>query len=352
MSKLVLHPYFQGPRLNLQQALEKEGTGKLIFVIGATAVGKTTMRRLVMRNVVGNPELWGQGLIPAIEVMAQRAKGAHFDSKHLVNLIFEELYAPRLTWLSAPGEGEKALKRFDSELERSRNFWRNGYVRDEVEATRWRRVGNMIEARGTWIVCIDEATALSKNHGDTDAADHIENLKAFAEQYRTNVLFCGGESASALWACRPKIRHRAKIIIMPTYSDKRRQDCESFLRILQNMEQRYLVSKQGLLTELAPELLAACAGSIGVLKKILDDATDSCALTGDGAIDKSDIRGAYYSEDALKELWKEVREFDGMAKEAFIEERSREIAARWNIRGLESQGDGNSASKRIKGSDS
>lgn len=56
--RLLQHSAYRGPRDRLRAALDNHRPGHMVFVIGPSGVGKTTMRRSVMREMFGNPNLW------------------------------------------------------------------------------------------------------------------------------------------------------------------------------------------------------------------------------------------------------------------------------------------------------
>lgn len=54
-----------------------------MFIIRPSGVGKTTMRRSVMREMFGNPACWNCGRIPLVETFATLPHGAYFSSRQL-----------------------------------------------------------------------------------------------------------------------------------------------------------------------------------------------------------------------------------------------------------------------------
>ena len=57
--RVIQHPAYEAPRRRLRRALDEQRPGHMVFVIGPSGVGKTTMRRSVMQEMFGNPACWG-----------------------------------------------------------------------------------------------------------------------------------------------------------------------------------------------------------------------------------------------------------------------------------------------------
>ena len=104
MSNVCPHSHFKASRAKLTAALEDPKPGRIIFLVGPTGVGKTTLRRAIVRTIVGHPERWGTGRIPAIEVFAQLPKNAYFSSLALAESLVDQLMAPDVKWLKGDGE--------------------------------------------------------------------------------------------------------------------------------------------------------------------------------------------------------------------------------------------------------
>jgi Cdc6-like AAA superfamily ATPase len=332
MPNLIMHQRFQQQALRLRHAIERPGSGRIVFLIGPTGAGKTTMRHTVMRSVVGSPEHWGTGKIPVVEVLAMLPNGAYFSSRALVESLLRELFVPDLGWLCPPGDVESpALRQIREEIAESRVRWQECPHPQISETRSWEALLTMPQHRSLQWIIIDQAAALCTNHRNTDPADHILNLMSVAEKANINILLSGVQSAAALWAERPEIRRRSDIIWVPPYSYLRKEDRDPYLQLLRTLGSKYKYSKRTLLFDMAADLVAASAGIFGILQKILEDASIKATCAGHDQITKSDVEDSFYGARDMAKLHQDVAEFEQVMKAGSTKEQAAVIAERWNL---------------------
>lgn len=332
MPNLIMHQRFREQAVRLRHAVERPGSGRIVFLIGPTGAGKTTMRHAVLRSVVGSPEYWGSGKIPAIEVLAMLPNGAYFSSRALVESLLSELFVPDLGWLCPPGDAESpALRQIREEITESRMRWEECPHKQISESRSWAALLTMAQHRSLQWLSIDQAAALCTNHRNTDPADHILNLMSVAEKANINILLSGVQSAAALWAERPEVRRRADIIWVPPYSYHRKEDRDPFLQLLRTLGNKYDYTKRTLLFDMAADLIAASAGIFGILQKILEDASVRATCAGHDRITKSDVEDSFYGARDMAKLRQDVAEFEEAMKAGSTKEEAAVIAERWNL---------------------
>ena len=93
------HLAYENSRAQLRRALDDHRPGHMVFLIGPSGAGKTTMRTSVMQEMFGDPAHWGRGKIPAIEQFAFLVNQSYFSSKDFVRELLSELHDPSLEWL-------------------------------------------------------------------------------------------------------------------------------------------------------------------------------------------------------------------------------------------------------------
>lgn len=333
MAKLIMHRNFEQPKSELKRAIEGAKPGDLIFVVGPTGVGKTTIRQAVMRDIVGNPAHWGAGRLPAIEVLALLSSNAYFSSFGLVESLLGELFAPDLHWLLDGDPGSPAVLQIISEVAESRKQWEALPRLKQSERKMWEQFREVARHRSMRVASIDQAAALCTNHANTSPADHILHLMSIAEKGRFNFLFSGVHQTAELWSTRPEIRRRSHIVWISPYSYDRQADRDPFLRLLLTLGNRYRFSKPGLLHDMAADIVAATAGIYGIIEKLLEDASAKSVKAGRVVITRSDIEDSVYADADLTKLWLDVCAFEHARKVGSTKERASAAAAKWKLPG-------------------
>jgi energy-coupling factor transporter ATP-binding protein EcfA2 len=341
MAKLLQHSYFVKQKTKLKQVLERPGQGRFIFLIGPSGVGKTTMRRAVLRQMVGSPAHWGTGRIPVIEVFALLAQNAYFSSRSLAESLVHELFLPDLSWLRDEDDLDNpAYLQITKEVEASRLIWDKFPRRSMPERSSWDLFQRLAPQRSVWLASIDQAAALCTNHRNKDPADHILNLMSVVEKDRINFLFSGVHGAAALWAERPEVRRRSEIIWVAPYSHERKEDREPFLRLLRTLGHQYRFSTPTLLFNMAADLMAASAGIFGVLSKILMDAFQRASAAGHATIRKSDIEDSIFGDKDLKKMWHDVRRFEEAMRSGSTADLAAIVTKKWNLSDKQAKANG------------
>lgn len=332
MATVLPHANYVEPRKLLQKALANPKRGRFIWVIGPSGVGKTTLRRSILRSMCGNPALWGAGNIPVIEKFALLPNKAYFNSLWLAQSLVRELFVPNVNWLRDDDDLENpTFLAVTSEIQRAHRSLHGALLPKGSEPAMWEHFQRLAPQRKVWLTAIDQAHALCTNHRNKDPADHILNLLSILDVTDMNFLLSGVHGAADLWAARPEVRRRSKVIWMPPYSYERRDDREPFLRLLRTLGEGYTFSKPSLLFDMAAELMAASAGIFGVLKKILVDAKERADFADRRAITKGDITASYYGSRDFKKMWDDVGFFEDVMKSADTSSIAKNVASAWGI---------------------
>jgi hypothetical protein len=328
--RVIQHPAYEAPRRRLRRALDEHRPGHMVFIIGPSGVGKTTMRRSVMQEMFGNPACWGCGRVPVVETFAMLPRGAFFSSRELARSLLDELNAPSLRWLLEDSQMDPAEKQaIRLELEGSSELWRNVRNKVATEGEYWRMVQQCLLGRGCKYVSIDQVTALLVNHRDTTPASHTLHLMSLAESTGAMFVMTGVHDAVRLWDIHSELRRRVITIWVPPYSDKRSQDRVPFLRLLRSLGAKHQLSRDDLLVRMPHDILAATGGVFDEIVKLLRRASSIASEAGCIKIQKRHIESAYYSESDLAALWRDIEAFENAMRAGDVSRRAALARSRW-----------------------
>lgn len=327
--RLLQHPAYKGPRDRLRAAMDNHRPGHMVFIIGPSGVGKTTMRRSVMQEMFGNPNLWGRGKVPAIETFACLPAGAYFSSRHLARELLDELNAPALAWALADSKlsREEALQIESEVREKDLNLRR--YHARLTEAECWSSVRRTMIARECKYVAVDQASALLVNHRDKSPADHTLHLMALAESTGAMFVMTGIHRAAQLWSVNSELRRRVTTVWVPPYSDRRKEDRAPFLRLLKSLSAKHSFSSPNLLLAMTADLLAATGGVYAELVQLLLRAQEAAIQDGSQRILKRHVEASYYSDADLANLWRDIEAFENAMAAGSVTARAKLVDSRW-----------------------
>ncbi|MGO4259754.1 ATP-binding protein [Lysobacter sp. TAB13] len=304
----------------------------MVFLIGPSGVGKTTIRHSVMREMFGDPAYWGKGRTPIVEAFAMLPQSAYFSSRELAKALVNELHAPQLGWLLRGDMKPEVRRVFRAELDKCAEIWEALRPKRTTEGECWALFQRGLATRGCKYVSLDQVTALLVNHRDTSPADHTLHLMALAESAGVMFLMTGVQSAARLWAVHSELRRRVVTVWVPPYSDKRPSDRDAFLRLLKSLSQRYALSREDLLLQMAGDVMAATGGVYAEVMQLLERASALMKESGSHCLLKRHIESAYYGDEDLATLWRDIDAFEQVMSSGDVSKRSMSVNARWKLK--------------------
>lgn len=330
--RMIQHPAYEAPRVRLRSALDQHRPGHMVFIIGPSGVGKTTMRRSVMQEMFGKPACWGRGRVPVVETFATLPHGAYFSSRQLAASLLQELHTPTLHWLLEGSHLDDGTKQeIRAEVAAAAAHWENLAPSRQTEGECWAIFQRSLIARGCKYVSIDQVTALLVNHRDKSPADHTLHLMAIAEATGTMFVMTGVHRATQLWSINSELRRRVTTIWVPPYSDKRNEDKVPFLRLLKSLSTRYQLSHADLLIRMSFDILAATGGVFAEIVQLLARAEIAAREDDSCYVLKRHIENSYYGTEDLKNLWRDIDAFEVCMTAGDVSERSSRASSRWGL---------------------
>lgn len=300
---LIRHTEWDNSCVDLQRAFRETSPGTLIALIGCSGVGKSALRRHVMKGLYGAQSFWPDNVTPAIEAMALLAKGSYFSSLHFVASLKREVLFPDLRWMLANGRSDSDawIDQKMGEIDLAREKLPNPRWRTETKE--WELLAETCHLYKCELIAVDHATCMLVNHKDMTPADHLFNLTSWSEKTGVRIILTGIETLPDLWAEKGEIRRRVRKVWMAPYRDDS-EGLKAFGRLVASFLMQFDAKNRQAILGMTRELHMATGGLIGELHRLFFTSA-SCAdgLTPDG------IASCYYSDREIENLWCGVESF-------------------------------------------
>lgn len=271
----MAHPLLQAADEALLRAVREPAGATLIFVVGPTGVGKTTLQRRLVRRLTeaALPALAEDpGRLPVVGLEAVPPDGRSFSWKdyylRALAALDEPLIAHKRACVAARrGEGEALL----------------------AATTRWavapalrRALEQALLHRRPAAFVVDEAQHLAKLSSGRKLQDQLDCLKSLASLTGTVHVLVGTYELLAFRNLSGQLGRRSLDIHFPRYRQERAEDAHAFLRVLRTFQHHLPLpgeSDLGGQWELCYERSLGC---VGMLKDWLTRAL-AAALEQDAA---------------------------------------------------------------------
>ena len=250
----MAHPHLNKAYQNILDAVYKAPGTSLIFVVGPTGVGKSTLlyrmeQKIIERNLA-DLEI-DRGKIPIFGVESKSPELSQFEWKdfyiRLLEVINEPLIDKKIVY------HDKSVNKNDS-----KSPWR-------------RAVESALKNRRPDAFYIDEAHHLAQLSSGQKLKDQPEVLKSLANLGKVKIIPAGTYDLLQLTDLGDQLCRRAKVVHFPRYKASVEDEREKFKSIVKALEIQLPLQQQSDLTGSWEFLYERSLGCVGMLKDWLSE---------------------------------------------------------------------------------
>lgn len=293
-SYTVAHPLLKEADAALKRAIQEPAGGALIFVLGPTGVGKTTLRLRVeqhLKEAFLPQAKEDMGCIPVVSVEAVAPDSGNFSWKDYYQRALRALEEPLLRHKITCGPSDAhsfAGKTAGSELR---------YALEQ--ALRFRRPAAMM---------IDEAQHLTKMASGRRLSDQLDSLKSLASLTGCLHVLIG---TYELLPCRnlsAQLSRRSIDIHFRRYQNSDEKDVETFQRVLFSFQRQLPLAEEPQLWRDWEYCYARSIGCVGVLKDWLTRGLAAALEEGATTLTRKHLEQHSWSMDQCEKMAQEALE--------------------------------------------
>jgi AAA domain len=293
-SYTVAHPLLKEADAALKRAIQEPAGGSLVFVIGPTGVGKTTLRLRVEQHLKEAflPEAKEDvGRIPVIGVEAVAPDSGNFNWKDYYQRALRSLEEPLIRHkICTYGQDPPAFASRAAGAE----------LRYALEqALRFRR---------TAAVMIDEAQHLTKMASGRKLSDQLDSLKSLANLTRCVHVLIG---TYELLPCRnlsAQLSRRSIDIHFRRYQANEPKDVEAFQRVIFSFQRQMPLAEEPQLWRDWEYCYARSIGCVGVLKDWFTRGLAAALETGAPTLTREHLERYSWSTEQCEKMAQEALE--------------------------------------------
>jgi hypothetical protein len=250
----MAHPHLNKAYQNILDTIYKAPGTSLIFVVGPTGVGKSTLlyrmeQKIIERNLA-EMEI-DRGKIPIFGVESKSPELSQFEWKDFYIRLLEAINEPLI---------DKKIVYHDKAVNGSNS------------KSQWRRaVESALQNRRPDAFYIDEAHHLAQLSSGQKLKDQPEVLKSLANLGKVKIIPTGTYDLLQLTDLGDQLCRRTKIVHFPRYRASEKDEQEKFIKIVRELEIQLPLQKQPDLVESWQFLYERSLGCVGMLKDWLSE---------------------------------------------------------------------------------
>lgn len=264
-SKVVAHQRLKAVYEELLHAIRYPAGTSLIFVVGPTGVGKTTLLGRIVKQLIEDASrdpLTTTGTIPVVAMEAPSPDSGNFSWK--------DYFTRALIALDEPMMDAKVT--FDI-----RGIHRDDQgqlvIEQSVTTADLRRVlEKCLHHRRTRAFIVDEAQHLKKMASGKRLLDQMDTLKSLANMTRTVHVLIGHYDLLGLWGLSAQLSRRSVEIHFPRYRLDQAEDLKEFKKLLRTFQRHLPLLEEPDLQSHADYFYERSLGCTGMLKTLLNKA--------------------------------------------------------------------------------
>lgn len=272
----MAHPKLTAMHDQVLRAIREPAGASLIFILGPTGVGKTTLISRLMRQITAD-------LLPGLELDRERLPVAGIEAEAPThgNYDFKQHFKRSL---KALGEVLIECKLDLSWQVLDARQKRSIIINAKTNAAALRgSLEDSLKRRRPAAFFIDEAHHLGKVSGGRKFQDHLDVIKSLANTAETLHILVGTYELQLLLNLSDQLSRRSRTFHFERYRSGQTSDLRSFQNIIWNFQHRLPFSEQRDLREHSQYLMERSLGCVGILKgwivRAADAALDKGAVT-------------------------------------------------------------------------
>ena len=306
----VAHPHLLAARERLIAAISDSPRNSVVFVLGPTGVGKTTLRAKVEKDLTAElaPELkHDRGRLPVVSVEAVAPDTGNFSwrdhFKRLLDSMREPLIDYKLDRKGRPRGDKEHLFRFDPAARSSGAEFQYAVE----QSLRYRRPA---------AVLIDEAQHLAKMSSGRRLLDQLDVIKSIANCTKTPHVLVGTYDLLAFRNLSGQLSRRSIDVHFRRYRADRPAEAAIFVNVLRSFAAQLPVAEPPDLVKDWEFLYERSIGCVGIVKEWLVMGLSSMFGRGANQLERKDLEACALSVVQCDKLLSECMEGETRLEES------------------------------------